>query len=144
MSKVYYIAGPMSGIPQFNFPLFDEWTARLRAQGLTVISPAELDDATVREEALASPDGQAGHSVVLAGETWADFLARDVKLIADGVTDIVLLEGWHGSRGARLEAFVGLLCGHEFHYARSYAPELIPAPEWAVAIQITRQWVEHA
>lgn len=115
--KTYYIAGPMSYRPQFNFPLFDRVAAELREEGLTVLSPAELDAPEVREAALASPDGMPEEEggTQMAGETWADFLARDVKLIADHVDAIVLLHDWHNSRGARLEAFVGLLCGKGFY-----------------------------
>lgn len=109
----WYLAGPMSGIPQFNIPLFDKATAALRAGGLDVISPAELDNEETRAAALASPDGSPG-SGTTNGETWGDFLARDVKLVADEVGGIIFLPGWHRSRGARLEAFVGLLCGHRF------------------------------
>lgn len=109
----WYIAGPMTGYPAFNIPLFDEVAANLRADGYTAVSPAELDDPDTRAAAFASPDGKMG-SGVLNGQTWGDFLSRDVKLIADEVGGIVLLPHWYESRGARLEAFVGLLCGHEF------------------------------
>ncbi|KKL43628.1 hypothetical protein LCGC14_2366920, partial [marine sediment metagenome] len=34
-SLKYYLAGPMSGYPQFNIPLFDQVTAVLRADGYT-------------------------------------------------------------------------------------------------------------
>lgn len=107
MTKVY-LAGPMSGIPQFNFPMFDAAAAHLRDHhGFEVVSPAELDDrAGYREAALASPDGIIREQ--FNGETWGDFLARDVKLIADqGIEAIVVLPGWEGSRGARLETFIG-------------------------------------
>ena len=102
-----YIAGPMTYIPQFNFPAFDKAAADLRLLGLEVISPAELDNMSTRTKALASPDG-APHSV--PGETWGDFLSRDVKLVADGVGSIAVMDGWEKSRGARLEAFVAVLC----------------------------------
>jgi hypothetical protein len=100
-----YVAGPMTGLPQFNFPAFDRAARLLRGDGFEVISPAELDSPAVRAAALASPDGKLG------GETWGDMLARDVKLIADEVEAIVVLPGWSKSRGARLEVFVALLCG---------------------------------
>ena len=101
-----YIAGPMTGLPQNNFPAFDAAAAVLRAQGHEVISPAELDDPEDRELALNDQP---------ATKTWGDFLARDVKLIADaGIEAIVLLPGWEKSRGARLEATVGLLNGLKF------------------------------
>jgi hypothetical protein len=98
-----YIAGPMTGLPQNNFPAFDTAAKELRANGHIVISPAELDDPIDRDLALKD---------LPATKTWGDFLARDVKLIADaGVEAIFLLPDWEKSRGARLEATVGLLCG---------------------------------
>lgn len=96
-----YLAGPMSGIPQSNFPLFDTVAAVLRGRGWDVISPAELDDPDVRAKVLVDKS---------TGKTWGEFLARDVKLIADeGVEGIIFLPEWYTSRGARLEAMVGLL-----------------------------------
>lgn len=101
-----YLAGPMTGIPQFNYPAFDEAVHRLRLMGWEVTSPAELDDPETRKMALTSTDGAPG-SGSANGETWGDFLARDVKLLADTPLDaIVVLPGWERSRGARLETFV--------------------------------------
>lgn len=111
--KVFYLAGPMSGLKQFNFPAFDRAASVLRKRGYKIVSPAELDDKKTRKQALASKDGHPGKQK----HTWGDFLARDVKLVADKVQGIVLMPGWTRSRGARLEAFVALLCKHEF---RSY------------------------
>lgn len=106
MLKVY-LAGPMTGLPQFNFPAFDAAASQLRDRGYDVVSPAELDDPETRKAALASPDGAPGTGSH-EGETWGDFLARDVKLIADGgIEAIFVLPGWHRSRGARLETFIG-------------------------------------
>ena len=112
----WYLAGPMSGIPAFNIPFLDETAAFLRERakpGVEFVSPAELDDPKIREACLASEDGEVNEATG-GGNSWGDFLARDVKLIADGVTGIILLPGWEKSRGARLEAFVGLLCNKKF------------------------------
>lgn len=109
-SRTYYLAGPMTGIPQFNFPLFLETAERLRAQGYDIVSPAELDSDETKAAAMASPDGAVG-SGTTNGETWGDFLARDVKLVADEVDGIIALPGWEKSRGAVLETFVARLCG---------------------------------
>jgi hypothetical protein len=108
-----YLAGPMSNIPAFNFPAFFAAATWLRAKGWDVVSPAELDDAEDKGAALASATGNPAH----AAKTWGDFLARDVKLIADGgIQGIVFLPNWYRSRGARLEATVGLLQGPSFAF----------------------------
>ena len=77
-----YIAGPMTGMPGLNFPAFHAATAELRAQGHTVINPAEVN-----------PDQTT---------SWEACMRRD---IAELVTcdRIHLLPGWEVSRGAMLE-----------------------------------------
>lgn len=102
-----YTAGPMSNLPQFNYPAFIEAAAVLRKEGYEVVSPAELDDPETRALALRSKTGEWGTGVA-HGETWGDFLARDVKLLSDGgIEAIFVLPGWERSRGARLETFIG-------------------------------------
>ena len=110
----WYLAGPMSWVPQFNIPLFDNVAGRLRADGYTIISPAELDSPEMRRRALQSMDGDLNKLEHDTGETWGEVLARDVKLVADQVTGIIFLPDWTKSRGAKLEAFVGLLTGKQF------------------------------
>lgn len=115
--KKYYLAGPMGGIAQFNFPLFIDVATKLRKQHYTLVTPVELDretDEEIYNSAMASADGK--HTKVdgkqtagVAGHSWGDLLARDVKLIADQVQGIIFLPNWEKSRGARLEAMVGLL-----------------------------------
>jgi len=108
-----YLAGPMSGIPQFNFPAFFAAAEQLRAVGFEVVSPAEIDNEEDKGAALASTDGDM--RTIESKKTWGDFLARDVKLLADtGIQGIVFLPNWQNSKGAKLEAFVGLLQGFHF------------------------------
>jgi hypothetical protein len=117
-----YLAGPMSGLPQSNFPTFDAAAASLRSQSFEVVSPAELNDPSDRTIALADAPSP---------KTWGDFLARDVKLLADaGIQGIVFLPGWEKSRGARLEAFVGVLCDMQFYYYTE-----------SFAVGVSRAWV---
>lgn len=126
-----YLAGPMTGLPQFNFPAFDAEATRKRADGHDVISPAELDRPETRAAALASEDGAPG-SGTTSGETWGDFLARDVKLIADGGLECIwVLPDWQRSRGARLETFIGrALCGLRIYRAQDDRR----VPLWRLAI----------
>jgi hypothetical protein len=111
MSVKVYLAGPMSNIPQFNFPAFYAAAEELRRNGFEVVSPAELDDTEDSGVAMASKSGDPKS----AKRSWGDFLARDVKLLADtGIQGIVFLPNWQDSKGAKLEAFVGLLQGFKF------------------------------
>lgn len=41
--KKLYLAGPMSGLPDLNFPAFNAEAARLRALGFEVANPAEVN-----------------------------------------------------------------------------------------------------
>lgn len=113
-SLVYYIAGPMSNIPQFNFPAFEHAAQTLRAQGFTIISPHEQDTPEVQKAAWASKDGKLDAAGKVAGLTWGQILSKDVELVADKIGGIIFLDNWILSRGAKLEAFVGLLTGKKF------------------------------
>lgn len=108
-----YLAGPMTGYPQFNFPAFDAAAARLRALGRDVISPAELDDPEVRRRSLGSTHGRE----VGYGAEYQDYLARDIAIInRDDIEVIWVIDGWEKSRGARIETFV--------HYGLNHKPIL--------------------
>lgn len=111
---LWYLAGPMTGIPQFNFPAFAEATATLRHQGFEILSPAEQDSPAVQAAALASPDGRLAHGEKIAGETWGDILSKDVKLVADKVIGLIYLPGWENSSGALLETTVAFLTKKAF------------------------------
>jgi hypothetical protein len=104
----------MTGIPQFNFPAFEAATKFLRSEGYEVISPHEEDTPEVQKAAWASPDGKLDSTGQIAGHTWGQILAKDVVIVADKVDGIVFLPGWERSRGAKLEALVGLMTGKEF------------------------------
>lgn len=91
-----YLCGPMSGKPDGNFPAFKAAARTLRARGLDVVSPIELNEADGISAAL-----DPGHP------RRAEFLARDVRIVADDSIDaLVMLRGWEHSTGAQLEATV--------------------------------------
>lgn len=108
---IYYLCGPMSGYPRFNFPAFQEAAKALREKHfIRVISPAEIDTPEDYAFAMESKDG----NMARAHKSWGQFLGRDIALIADKCQGIVMLPGWLGSKGARLEVALGLLLGLKF------------------------------
>lgn len=119
MIRKVYIAGPMSGIPAFNYPAFFNLAKGLRAmvidpletpdrRHLQVINPAEFPDPHL-DAILNSPDGNPETLAPLTGMTWGDYVARAVKVVADepDLDAIVTLPGWMNSRGARIETLIG-------------------------------------
>jgi hypothetical protein len=80
-----YVSGPMTGMPDLNFPAFNEAARLLRAAGYTVTNPAELDAQ------------DAGKTL-----TWEQYMRRDIKALMD-CDGVALLPGWTESRGANLE-----------------------------------------
>jgi len=93
-----YIAGPMRGLPQCNFPAFYEGAAQLRAAGYTVWSPAENDIAVgITEETAQKVTTKSAMRVDLPA-----LLEQDA---------IAVLPGWEKSRGAAIEIYVAKACG---------------------------------
>lgn len=129
-----YLCGPMSHIPQCNFPAFYDAAAKLRESGWDIVSPAELDaEHGVDKQAMASVNGNPAD----LSESWGTMLARDVKLIADGgIEAIVFLPNWTKSRGAKLEATVGLLKGLSFYEWAGSEPRRMDSTRVATYIYI--------
>ena len=104
--QTVYIAGPMTGLPEFNFPAFDAAAAKYRALGYDVISPAEHD----RDNGL-DVTGMTGDPAELAGKfDLAEALLWDLVQVAE-CDGIVLLDGWAGSSGARAELALAAALG---------------------------------
>lgn len=89
-----YVAGPMTGIPEWNFPAFDAAAEALRAAGYDVVSPAAIDRALGFDPTAPVDD------FTLADYTEA--LRRDVAFVFE-VDGVATLPGWGRSRGARAE-----------------------------------------
>jgi hypothetical protein len=102
----FYLGGPMTGIPSFNFPRFHFVSDVLREQGYNIISPAELDDPAVEAAAISSVDGAPGSGHV-EDAPYEDFLSRDLIVVSlPTCVGGIFLEGWQNSRGARGESWV--------------------------------------
>ena len=94
-----YIAGPMTGIPDFNYHAFFEMEHELKQLGHQPENPARHDGATA-VEAIA-----AAGSLDAPAHSWSWYLKRDIpKLVASDA--VVLLPGWQHSRGASLEVHI--------------------------------------
>ena len=80
-----YVSGPMTDMPEYNFPAFNEAAGRLREQGYEVSNPADRG--------------------VIDGWSWSDYLRVDLidLVMCDA---IFMLPGWQQSKGARLERHV--------------------------------------
>lgn len=102
-----YIAGPMTGLPDFNYPVFREAESVLRALGYEVESPHH--------------NGGGDTS-----QPWQWYMRAALRqmLSCDGVA---LLPGWEMSSGATLEHFV----------ARALGMETQPMIEWELRARLT-------
>lgn len=93
--KRVYLSGPMTGLPELNFPAFHAAAAQLRAQGIDVVNPAEINqDASL---------------------PWDQCMRKDIKALCDCDT-IVLLPGWEKSTGAHLELHIAHRIGVQIEY----------------------------
>lgn len=77
-----YIAGPMTGLPELNFPAFNAAAAELRKRGAWVENPVEICAA--------------------ADITWEDAMRADIPRLMT-CDSLHLLPGWQQSRGAAIE-----------------------------------------
>lgn len=87
-----YLAGPMTGLPEHNFPAFHAAAAVLRERGHQVVSPAEVNAADVGKWA------------------WEQFMRVDLALLVK-CERIAMLPGWQQSKGAKLEHHVATEIG---------------------------------
>ena len=88
----FYLAGPMTGIPEYNFPAFIEAAKKLRSLGNEVFNPAEADLAewgTIEE--------------VLKKANYRDCLRKDLNYIIDHADAVAVLPGWEASKGVAAE-----------------------------------------
>lgn len=77
-----YVAGPMTGIAELNFPAFHAEAARLRALGHVVVNPAEINS-----------DPTAA---------WHVCMRQDIAQLVT-CDALQLLPGWERSKGAGIE-----------------------------------------
>lgn len=98
-----YLAGPMTGIPHFNYPAFDAAAALLRTDGHIVFNPAEHDRTVHGGKDISNPTGDAEQAAREFGFDRRAALKADLTWICDNAQAIALLPGWERSSGACAE-----------------------------------------
>jgi hypothetical protein len=85
-----YIAGPMTGLKDFNYPAFNKASELLRGKGHEIENPAE------------NPKPECN--------SWSGYMRMSIVQIVkcDGVA---LLPGWWRSKGATTECFIAWRLG---------------------------------
>ncbi len=86
-----YLAGPMSGYAEHNFPLFNRVARLLRGQCYEVFNPAENKDGDTRQPR-------------------SFYMWLDIPALLESEC-IVFLPGWERSRGANLEVWLAIDLG---------------------------------
>jgi hypothetical protein len=86
---ILYIAGPMSGVENFNYPVFIAADERLRALGFGTLNPI----ITEAENTSGVP------------QPWSWYMRRAIAMLVNA-DSVCLLPGWVDSPGAQLEVHV--------------------------------------
>lgn len=85
-----YIAGPMTGLPEFNYPAFNTAAHQLRVEGHHVENPA------------SNPTPACG--------SWLGYMRMALAQLVT-CDEVHTLPGWEQSRGARVEVMVADMLG---------------------------------
>lgn len=98
-----YVSGPMSGIAENNFPLFQRVVKSLRDHGLEVVCPTECATCSVGED------------------VYDNYMRGDLIEMFRKCKGIALIPGWDTSKGATMEAMNALLLKFDFYQIRENA-----------------------
>ena len=99
---IVYLAGPMTGLPEWNRPAFHAAAQAWRVRHHVVLNPAENFGGDERIP-------------------YADYIRASIRQVL-AVQAIALLPGWQESRGARVEVHLALTLGLKFFDAETFEP----------------------
>ena len=91
-----YVAGPMTGYKDFNYPAFRAAEADLREVGYEVLNPVDSEK----------------YNTTGRPQRWDWYMRHALRMVLDA-DGIALLPGWEKSRGATLEHHIGQSLGLE-------------------------------
>lgn len=103
--QVVYIAGPMTGLKDYNFDAFDEKAHLFKEKGYEVINPAEL-----------SRNYAAAMGIDLNEITVRECAQTNLKHIVARATHMYMLNGWQYSKEAKAEHAVAEWLGMTIMY----------------------------
>jgi hypothetical protein len=103
MTRIY-LAGPMSGLPDFNYPAFHQAAKQLRGQGFHVENPAEN----------AAPECGS----------WAAYMRLALRQMLT-CNRVVFLPEWEHSKGAQLEYEIAMRLDIPTHRLEDIDPGII-------------------
>lgn len=103
--RAIYIAGPMRGLPKYNFPAFDAAAEQLYNQGWEPVNPAELDRALGYDPEEAPKDWD--WDSVPPELRLKEIVKKDLEALLQ-CDAVYMLKGWEKSKGAKAELAVAL------------------------------------
>lgn len=90
-----YVAGPMTGLPQKNYPAFNDAASKLGARGYEPLNPVDVD-----KNLPGTP----------VEYDW--YLRATMRMLTEADA-VALLPGWRESTGANVEVQFAIACGME-------------------------------
>ena len=106
--RVIYIAGPMRGYRDFNFPAFFDMESKLQRLGFLVLSPAR-HDTEIYGDTFKSKTGKMAD--LKNGFNLRSAFSWDADCILRRVDSVVFLDGWEKSSGACIEYALAKIAG---------------------------------
>lgn len=106
----FYLSGPMTGLPNYNYEAFERITHALRIDGYQVLSPHE--------------NPKHPEHLYLEEDRWRWYMDLDRKLVEQS-TAIILMQGWPYSSGARHELEWSIELHHDVFYFYEGTPYTI-------------------
>lgn len=110
-----YLAGPMTGLPEHNYPAFNALAAKWRDRGYYIWNPTESFN---------------GRTDLPRN----DYLRNDIRALVNEAQAIMLMPGWEHSPGARLE----LAIAQEFGLP-AYDSMMNPINAWVTLVPSVEQ-----
>jgi Domain of unknown function (DUF4406) len=93
-----YIAGPMSGLPDFNYPAFNTAAEELRAKGHEPLNPVDIEKRNDTD----------------THQPWGWYIRHAIRMVIDADA-VAMLPGWENSKGARLEHAIATALELDIH-----------------------------